>query len=191
MRRRGTSFFIRVSLFAEGFTLEPFCSKILFGGAKKGIKRCRKQAAGGTKTAVTKKEIAMIKAKNIMTKEVIAVQKDSPIYEAVGLLAKNNITGVPVVDGGMNLVGILTEKDVLRLFYAHEHEKSKTVEHFMSKPAVSFEEDDNLRDICDCLLNHNFRRVPVTSRGRIVGIVSRADIIEYILQVRLSSTGGE
>ena len=129
----------------------------------------------------------MIKAKNIMTKEVITVMQDAPIYEAVELMARNDITGIPVVDDRMNLVGILTEKDVLQLFYAHEHEKDKTVENFMSKPAVSFEEDANLRDICDCLVNNNFRRVPVTSKGKVVGIVSRADIIEYILQVRLST----
>jgi CBS domain-containing protein len=129
----------------------------------------------------------MIKARNIMTKEVITVTQDTPIYEAVELMAKNDITGIPVVDGQMNLVGILTEKDVLQLFYAHEHEKDKTVENFMSRPAVSFEEDANLRDICDCLVNNSFRRVPVTSKGKVVGIVSRADIIEYILQVRLST----
>jgi len=127
----------------------------------------------------------MIKAKNIMTKEVITVKKDTPIYEAVELMVKNNITGIPVVEDDMTLAGILTEKDVLRLFYAHEHEKDKAVDYFMSRPAVSFEEDANLRDICDCLIQNNFRRVPVTSRGKVIGLVSRADIIEYIIQVRL------
>ena len=61
----------------------------------------------------------MFKAKNIMTKEVISVKKDTPIYEAVELLAKNEVTGIPVVKDDMTLVGILTEKDVLRLFYAY------------------------------------------------------------------------
>ncbi|MHC4618259.1 MAG: CBS domain-containing protein [Planctomycetota bacterium] len=132
----------------------------------------------------------MIKAGNIMTKEVITVTEDTPIYDAVVLMARNNITGIPVVKNDMTLVGILTEKDVLRLFYAHGHEKDKNVDYFMTRPAVSFEEDANLRDICDCLTQNNFRRVPVTSRGKVVGIVSRADIIEYILQVRLSNSEG-
>ncbi|MHC4622397.1 MAG: CBS domain-containing protein [Planctomycetota bacterium] len=130
----------------------------------------------------------MIKARNIMTKEVITVTQDTCIYEAVELMAKNNITGIPVVAHDMTLVGILTEKDVLRLFYAHGHEKEKAVAYFMTTPAVSFDEDANLREICDCLTQNNFRRVPVTSRGKVVGIVSRADIIEYILQVRLSNS---
>ena len=122
-----------------------------------------------------------------MTTNTLTVAKDTPIYEAVEVMAKNNITGVPVVEDGMKLVGILTEKDVLNLFYAHEHEKNKTVGDFMSQTVVRFDRNTDLRDICDCLKNSNFRRVPVTSRGEVVGIVSRADIIQYILQMRLSS----
>jgi CBS domain-containing protein len=129
----------------------------------------------------------MLKAKDIMTRNVLTVEKGTPIYEAVELMAKNNITGIPVVEDGMKLVGILTEKDVLNLFYAHEHEKNKTVGDFMSQTVVRFDRNTDLRDICDCLKNSNFRRVPVTSRGEVVGIVSRADIIQYILQMRLSS----
>ncbi|HUW20332.1 MAG TPA: CBS domain-containing protein [Sedimentisphaerales bacterium] len=132
----------------------------------------------------------MIKAKNIMTTEIITVKADTPIYQAVELMVRNDITGIPVVDDDMTLVGILTEKDVLRLFYAHEHEKSETVGYFMSERPVGFDEDADLRDICDCLTQNNFRRVPVTARGRVVGIVSRADIIEYILQVRISDDSG-
>ena len=130
----------------------------------------------------------MLKAKDIMTRNVLTVKKGTPIYEAVELIAKNNITGIPVVEDGMKLVGILTEKDVLNLFYAHKHEKNKTVGDFMSQTVVRFDRNTDLRDICDCLKNSNFRRVPVTSRGEVVGIVSRADIIQYILQTRLSGT---
>ncbi len=129
----------------------------------------------------------MLKAKDIMTRNVLTVKKGTPIYEAVELMAKNNITGIPVVEDGMKLVGILTEKDVLNLFYAHKHEKNKTVGDFMSQTVVRFDRNTDLRDICDCLKDSNFRRVPVTSRGEVVGIVSRADIIQYILQMRLSS----
>jgi CBS domain-containing protein len=129
----------------------------------------------------------MLKAKDIMTRNVLTVKKGTPIYEAMELMAKNNITGIPVVEDGMKLVGILTEKDVLNLFYAHKHEKNKTVGDFMSQTVVRFDRNTDLRDICDCLKDSNFRRVPVTSRGEVVGIVSRADIIQYILQMRLSS----
>ena len=124
----------------------------------------------------------MLKAKDIMTKQVITVRKDTPIVEAVELLAKNDITGVPVVEDDMTLVGVVTEKDVLRLFHAHEDQKNETVSSFMTQPAVHFDENEALPDVCDCLMNYFLRRVPVTSNGKVVGIISRADIIEYILR---------
>jgi len=126
----------------------------------------------------------MLKAKDIMTENVFSVKKDTPIYEALELFAKHNITGIPVVRDDMILVGVLSEKDVLRLFYAHEDEEEGTVNDFMTQPAVHFDKDESLLDICDCLTNNYFRRVPVTSEGKLVGIISRTDIIDYILQLR-------
>ena len=140
-------------------------------------------------TLLRKKGTAMLKAKDIMTKNALTVKKGTLIYEAVEVMAKNCITGIPVVEDDMTLVGILTEKDVLNLFYAHEHEKNKTVNDFMTQPAVHFDRNTDLRDICDCLKNSNFRRVPVTSRGKVVGVVSRADILEYILQLKREVAG--
>jgi len=131
----------------------------------------------------------MLKAKDIMTQDVINVKKDTPIYKALELLAKHNISGIPVVGDDMILVGVLSEKDVLSLFYAHEDEKEKTVNDFMTQPAVHFDENESLLDVCDCLANNYFRRVPVTSQGKLVGIISRKDIIDYILQLRHESAG--
>ncbi len=133
----------------------------------------------------------MLKAKDIMTENVVSVKKDTPIYEALELLAKYNITGIPVVREDMILVGVLSEKDVLRLFYAHEGEEEKTVNDFMTQPAVHFDEEESLLDICDCLMNNYFRRVPVTSGGKLVGIISRKDVINYILQLRRKDGGGD
>ena len=53
----------------------------------------------------------MLRAKDVMTKDVISVKKTQPIYEAVEILTKHNVSGVPVVDDDMNLIGILSEKD--------------------------------------------------------------------------------
>ena len=133
----------------------------------------------------------MLKAKDIMTENVVSVKKDTPIYEALDLLAKDTITGIPVVREDMILVGVLSEKDVLRLFYAHEDEEEGTVNDFMTQPAVHFDEKESLLDICDCLTNNYFRRVPVTSEGKLVGIISRKDIISYILQLRRKDGGGD
>ncbi len=126
--------------------------------------------------------IKEVKAKEIMTKEVITVTEHTPIFQAVELLWKNNITGVPVVEDDMILVGVLTEKDVLRLFWADEDQKNEPVSSFMTQPAVQFDENDTLASVCECLMNYSLRRVPVTSQGKVVGIISRADMIGYILQ---------
>ncbi|MHC4572516.1 MAG: CBS domain-containing protein [Planctomycetota bacterium] len=132
----------------------------------------------------------MLKAKDIMTKDVISVKKDTPILEAVDVLIKNQITGVPVVEDDMTLAGIFTEKDALRLFYTHQDEKNKTVGDFMTRPAVYYRDNDSLQAICDFMTFNYFRRVPVTSKkGTVVGIISRPDVIKYILELSRESVG--
>lgn len=125
----------------------------------------------------------MLKAKDVMTRQVIAISKNAPILEGLECLAKNNITGIPVVEDDMTLAGILTDKDVLKLFYNLD-DIGKKVCDFMTQPAIYFEENESLLDVCDCLRDHWFRRVPVTSGGKVVGIISRHDIIKYILDLK-------
>jgi len=127
----------------------------------------------------------MLKVKDIMTKDVISVKRETSIYKAVEVLLENEITGMPVIEDDMTLSGIITEKDCIRLFYADEDEKNKTVEYFMTRPAVYYKENDSLQTICDFMMINYFRRVPVISKeGKVVGIVSRPDILNYILQLR-------
>ena len=130
----------------------------------------------------------MLKAKDLMTKNVISVKKDTPVVEAVKLLAEHDVTGVPVVEDDMTLVGILSEKDLLRLFYCSENITDDTVKDFMTQPAIHFDENESFDEVCKCLLNHFFRRVPVTSNGKVVGIISRPDIIDYILKEKYNLT---
>ncbi|KPL25263.1 MAG: hypothetical protein AMJ75_01670 [Phycisphaerae bacterium SM1_79] len=127
----------------------------------------------------------MPKAKDIMTQEVVSVTKETPIYEAMELLINNEITGMPVVDDEMGLLGVITEKDCLRLFYGGEDEGEKTVRDFMTQPAVHYDENDSLQTICDFMMINYFRRIPVTDKeGKVVGILSRPDVIKYILDQR-------
>jgi len=123
----------------------------------------------------------MLTAKDIMTKEVVCVRRNTPVREALQLMLVNKISGVPVVKEDMTLVGIVTEKDLLRLLHGPQGTKGKTVEEFMTQPAVHFEENESLEEICKCLDDVSFRRVPVTKAGKVVGIVSRPDVIRCIL----------
>jgi CBS domain-containing protein len=124
----------------------------------------------------------MLRARDIMTKEVVNVKKTIPIYEAVEILTKHNVSGIPVVEDDMTLVGVLSEKDVVVLFYADEDGTGKTVEDYMNQPPVYFDENENLVEVCDLLAKNIFRRVPVTSEGKLVGIISVKDILTYTLQ---------
>jgi len=129
----------------------------------------------------------MLKAKDIMTSEVVSARRDMLVEEALELLLGNEVAGIPVVEEDMTLVGIVTEKDLLGLFYGPEDVKEKTVEDFMTQPAVHFDENEGLDEICRCLLEVTFRRVPVTKEGKVVGIVSRPDVLKCILE----GTGGK
>jgi len=123
----------------------------------------------------------MLETKDIMTKDVICIKKDTPIIEALRLMAKNKVTGIPVVEEDRTLVGILSEQDVLRLFHTFDEEKDRTVSEFMTQPAIHFDQEERLLDVCYCLRDNSIRRVPVTSDGKVVGVVSRSDIIKCIL----------
>jgi len=124
----------------------------------------------------------MLEAKDIMTKQVICIKKDTPIFEAIRLMADNNITGIPVVENDRTLVGMLSEQDVLRLFHTFEDEKDRTVNDFMTQPAIHFEEHELLLDVCYCLRDNAIRRVPVTSNGKVSGVISRSDILKCIIK---------
>lgn len=126
----------------------------------------------------------MLRARDIMSENVISVQKDAPILEAVKLLVENNISGLPVVEDDMTLTGLLSEKDVVELFYEDEQAEDKTVSDYMTYPAVCFEENNALLNVCNFLAKNIFRRVPVTSNGKLVGIISIQDILNTVLQLR-------
>ena len=133
----------------------------------------------------------MVTARDIMTRNVVTVQGSTPIYKAVELLAELEITGMPVVDEQKSLLGIITEQDVMHLFYdessllcSNQDEQGKTVKDLMTSPTIYFNEHESILNICRCLKDHHFRRVPITSEGRLVGVISRQDIIRYVLQQR-------
>ncbi len=133
-----------------------------------------------------------------MTKNVITVQEDTPIDKAIELLAEMDITGMPVVDKTNRLLGIITEQDVMHLFYdessllyGNPDEHNKTVSDFMSTPVIFFDENESVMEVCRCLKDYHFRRVPVTSEGKVIGLISRQDIIKYVLQKRREEISAE
>ncbi len=123
----------------------------------------------------------MSSAKEIMTRNVITINKDLPVVDAIKLLVEKGISGLPVVSDDMNLLGVVSEKDLLNLVFASNLE-GITVEEFMTSEVTSFSEDADLLTICECLMQNNFKRVPILKDGKLTGIVSRRDLIKYILE---------
>ena len=130
---------------------------------------------------ITTKELA--KAKDLMTKGVIAISRHTPVLDAAKILIENHITGLPVVNHDMELIGILSEKDILRLYYDPSCGTDKSVEDFMTEKVLSFDENISMAEICDCLINNSFRRVLITANGKLVGIITRRDLIRYIIEL--------
>ncbi|MFC1497929.1 HPP family protein [Verrucomicrobiota bacterium] len=125
----------------------------------------------------------MKKARDIMTKNVITVSEDTPIYVAMELLLADSVTGLPVIDKDGTLVGIVTEKDMLTLLN-NSRIDHVTAGDLMTRDVISFSENDDLSEINKCLKEKSFRRVPILSGKRLVGIVSRTDIMKSILRER-------
>jgi CBS domain-containing protein len=149
----------------------------------------RTRSCGGPAELIKTKESAMLRAKDVMSTNIISVKQDDPIFEAVKLLVENNISGLPVIDESMKLTGILSEKDLVNLFYEQQEADGKTVADYMTYPAVSFEENNALINVCNFLLKNIFRRVPVTSGGRLVGIISVQDVLKSVLHSRREKVG--
>lgn len=122
----------------------------------------------------------MYETKAIMSTDVVYVYPNTPIATVVELLVENDITGVPVVGPLGRLVGIVTEKDVIGVLYGQET-ASGTAQDYMTEDVISFDENDDIVAICECLVNNPLRRVPILAEGRLVGIISRRDLIKYIL----------
>ena len=129
----------------------------------------------------------MVKAETVMKTDVLTVRKDTSIYEAIRTMVDKNITGLPVVDDDMRLVGIITEKDVLDLLYNFK-DGPGTVEEYMTTEVVSFDRQDDLVDIAESFMQNHFRRVPVVSDGKVAGIISKRDVIAYIHKIRFKDT---
>jgi CBS domain-containing protein len=121
----------------------------------------------------------MLKAKALMTTEVVAVTKDTDIYEAIRTMTAHNVTGLPVIDREGSLVGVVTEKDVLQLLYNIE-DRPGAVQDYMTPVVVAFDQDQSVDALAASLGENPFRRVPILQDGKLVGIVSRKDIIRHM-----------
>ena len=112
-------------------------------------------------------------AKDIMTKPVTTVKPSTTPRELAKIFTDHNISGVPVLDTRGKLTGIVSDGDILT-------RKGKRVSSLMSKRIISVREDAPVEEIANLMTAHKVKRVPVLRGEKLVGIVSRADIVRAI-----------
>ncbi len=138
----------------------------------------------------------------IMTKDVVTLSPQTTVKDAVSLLFKLKMSGLPVVDEENHVIGMFTEKDVLRTIlpsYVEQFEaltkvfghkglerrmsqlETIKVGEIMRKEVVCVEEHTPIVEVAKIMLVQNVRRIPVLRDNRLVGIVAREDILRSIL----------
>ena len=151
-----------------------------------------------------------MKAGDVMTREVISVEPDSSILHAIRLMLEKRISGLPVVTGKGELVGIVTEGDFLRraeigtererplwlefllgpgrLSDEYAHSYGRKVQDVMTTDVRTIAEDTPLREAVETMEKHAVKRLPVLRDGKLVGIVTRANLMRALASLARVAT---
>jgi CBS domain-containing protein len=146
-------------------------------------------------------EVAM-KARDVMTQPVISIAQSASILDAVALMLRHKISGLPVVDSTGKLIGMVTEGDLLRraeigtqrrrprwieffipgrLANEYVQASGRRVEEIMSVDVHTVDEQAPLEDVVQVLERHRIKRVPVLQGGQLAGIITRANIVRALI----------
>jgi CBS domain-containing protein len=120
----------------------------------------------------------------IMTTDTISIRMEETVDEACGRLLENKVSGLPVVDSSRTLVGIISEKDLLTLMYDF-HTEDVSIDHYVTRDAISVMESQSIVEATDIFLSHGFRRLPVVDEhNRLIGVLARCDVLRFIRNAR-------
>jgi CBS domain-containing protein len=143
-----------------------------------------------------------MQAADIMTFGAASIRPDASVEEAARLMLQHRISGLPVVDKDGDLVGMVTERDLLRREASAQRRRwlelvlasvkpaegprlahLATVGQVMTRPVVTVREDTPVDEVADILQRHRIKRVPVVRGGKVTGIVSRADLLRGLARL--------
>lgn len=138
--------------------------------------------------------------RNVMTREVVTVNEQAPFTELVRLMAVHKLSALPVVDGDGQVVGIVSEADLLRKeeyqdeqdaphWLERRHQRvarakaaGRTAADLMTSPVVTIDSDATIPEAARLLARHRIKRLPVVDDGRLVGIASRSDLLRLFVR---------
>ncbi len=123
--------------------------------------------------------IDTVYAREIMTSNVITVRPDTTLDEIAQTFVAHRITGVPVVDEEGRVLGIVSEFDLIA-------KRGRTAADVMTREVIAVTEDTPAEKVADLIVQQRVRRVPVLREGRLVGIITRADLVRLFAMTRWS-----
>ena len=138
-----------------------------------------------------KKKIVHETASDYMTTNVITFKADQEIMDVTEKIIQKKISGAPVVNDNGEIIGVITEKDCLRVIYDEKYHnlfpnKGK-VTNYMSKEVVTVNHNIKINELASLFMKSNFRRYPVLRNGKMVGIISRRDVLKACRKIKKNS----
>jgi CBS domain-containing protein len=125
-------------------------------------------------------------ARDVMNTAVLKVREDLPVGELIDLFQQEHVHGAPVVDEGEELVGFVSQEDVLFGMMGTlsgseaDPAESPRVSDIMTSPAVFATEQTTLADVCRLMWQLRIHHVPIVRQGRVTGIVSTLDVSRVV-----------
>ena len=135
-----------------------------------------------SQTTLPTPTIAERKAREVMTQPVVAAARNTTVRDAAIQMMFGGFSGMPVAERNGSLVGVVTEFDIIRGILAGKPADSTPVEEIMTAEVLAVEEDTPLGEVMRLLEVARILRVPVTRRGKLVGVISRPDILRALIE---------
>jgi CBS domain-containing protein len=121
------------------------------------------------------------RAADIMSKNVTVIREEETMREAAERLAKDDIGVLPICDDNKQIKGLLTDRDIVVQVIARGKDPANTRARELEQgEVVTLKPDDSIQHACDLMAEHKVRRLPVVDGGRVVGMVSQADVAKSV-----------
>ncbi len=131
-----------------------------------------------------------IKARDLMQTRMVAVTRQYSARDLSILIHSGTFSGVPVIDPGNHLVGMVTEFDVLKALAAGKDLHRLSAEDVMSPHPVTVQETATAEDIVKQMIEHQIIRIPVVRDGKLLGMISRTDLLNHLIDDHLINVYG-